>query len=83
LDQFHEEYLKTSNATRSSTPLLEDSMKEVVEGLKLYFEKAVGNILLYKFERRQYVEILNQNPDTSLCDLYGAEHLLRLFGMCN
>lgn len=55
-------------------------MKQVIEGLKVYFDKALGNILLYKLERNQYVEILKSNPATPMSDLYGPEHLLRLFG---
>jgi mortality factor 4-like protein 1 len=59
---------------------MEDSMKQVAEGLKVYFDKALGNILLYKFERNQYVEILKAHPAVRMSDLYGPEHLLRLFG---
>ena len=56
-------------------------MKQVVDGLKSYFEKALSNILLYRFERHQYVEILKSHANLSLCEIYGPEHLLRLFGM--
>ncbi|KAJ3369782.1 Esa1p-associated factor [Kappamyces sp. JEL0680] len=58
----------------------EDSMKQVVEGLKVYFDKALGNILLYRFERHQYVDAVREHPHASMCDIYGPEHLLRLFG---
>ncbi|KAJ3300362.1 Esa1p-associated factor [Borealophlyctis nickersoniae] len=58
---------------------LEDTVNEVVDGLILYFDKALGNILLYRFERQQYVKIKNENPDKKMSDIYGAEHLLRLF----
>lgn len=57
-------------------------MTEVIEGLKVYFDQALGTILLYKFERPQYENILSENPDADMSDVYGAEHLLRLFGMC-
>ncbi|KAJ3329812.1 Esa1p-associated factor [Blyttiomyces sp. JEL0837] len=57
----------------------EDILNEITEGLKVYFNKALGNLLLYRFERQQYVELRKKFPDKVLADIYGAEHLLRLF----
>jgi mortality factor 4-like protein 1 len=66
-----------------------DLLEEVVQGVKDYFKKALGRILLYSFEREQYQEIrkLYENaPEGSewankdAGDVYGAEHLCRLFG---
>lgn len=58
----------------------DDSLKEVVDGIKIYFDRALGNILLYQFERGQYLEIRKAYPDKQCSEIYGAEHLLRLFG---
>ncbi|KDE08457.1 hypothetical protein MVLG_01239 [Microbotryum lychnidis-dioicae p1A1 Lamole] len=53
---------------------------EVAAGLGMYFNKALGNNLLYKFERGQYAEQLATLPaGRQLSSIYGAEHLLRLF----
>ncbi|KAJ3244627.1 Esa1p-associated factor [Chytriomyces hyalinus] len=57
----------------------EDVLDELVNGLKSYFDKALGNILLYRFERQQYVELKKKFSDKDMSDVYGAEHLLRLF----
>jgi hypothetical protein len=76
---------------------------------QIYFEEAIGTILLYKLERQQvskdldrgrnkrgapkscdqygkargsrmqYQQILDENKDAEMCDIYGGEHLLRLF----
>lgn len=65
-----------------------DLLEEVVAGLKEYFEKCVGRILLYRFERQQYLEVYNavqagtgEYEGKGMGDIYGAEHLCRLFGM--
>jgi len=55
-------------------------LSEIIAGITLYFDKALGNNLLYRFERAQYVEQKRENPDKPMSEIYGAEHLLRLFG---
>ena len=52
----------------------------MLNGIKQYFDKALGNILLYHFERQQYVQVTKDYPDQEMSSIYGAEHLLRLFG---
>lgn len=59
----------------------EQIVDQVLDGLKVYFDKCLGNVLLYRFERSQYVEMKERFPDLAPSDIYGAEHLLRLFGM--
>lgn len=56
---------------------------EVTAGLRIYFNKALGNNLLYRFERGQYSEQLKLDPkdgtEWEMSTRYGAEHLIRLF----
>jgi len=53
---------------------------ELFEGLQLYFDKALPTILLYRQEREQYDQLMKvASTDLSCSQLYGGEHLLRLF----
>lgn len=55
-------------------------MDEFLSGLKVYFNRSLGNLLLYRFERQQYLN-LTKDPefnDRELSSVYGAEHLMRL-----
>ena len=65
-----------------------DLLEEVVAGLKEYFDKSLGRILLYRFEREQYYEMrkkweagTGEWEGKGPGDVYGVEHLCRLFGM--
>ncbi|KAK5661452.1 hypothetical protein OQA88_11353 [Cercophora sp. LCS_1] len=77
------DYLAFERPHRVEGTAAMDILEEVVTGIREYFDKALGRILLYRFERGQYYELnqLWQSLDgdyTGPCDTYGAEHLARL-----
>lgn len=119
LKEYAEHYKATSQARAASRSHTSSILDEVLAGLKLYFDKSLAQNLLYRFERRQYVELRKQlgpkmgdgdveaeiaaakpagrrggrggaaNPlpmesptsaELEASEVYGAEHLLRLFG---
>lgn len=62
----------------------------IVSGLQVYFDKALGSNLLYRFERPQYAETRKRyvtgptvqvNQEREMSSIYGAEHLLRMIGL--
>jgi mortality factor 4-like protein 1 len=62
----------------------------IISGLQVYFDKALGSNLLYRFERPQYAEIRKRyvtgptvqvNQEREMSAIYGAEHLLRMIGL--
>ncbi|CAN4079724.1 unnamed protein product [Withania somnifera] len=57
--------------------MVTDSVGEILNGIRGYFDKALPAILLYKKERQQYHEAVSDNVSPS--SVYGAEHLMRLF----
>ncbi|OAQ80247.1 histone acetylase complex subunit [Purpureocillium lilacinum] len=81
-----EDYLAFERPHREEGSASMDILEEVVAGLREYFEKALSRILLYRFERHQYMEIrklwdtnTEENAQyKNVCDVYGAEHLARL-----
>ncbi|XP_031110388.1 protein MRG1 [Ipomoea triloba] len=57
--------------------MMTDTVGEILNGIRCYFDKALPVLLLYKKERQQYHEAVSDNVSPS--SVYGAEHLLRLF----
>lgn len=85
--QFLTEYEESEMTHRRLGSADADILEEVIAGVKEYFNKALGRILLYRFERNQYFDWHKQlekghgeHAGKTLCDIYGCEHLLRLFG---
>jgi len=85
--QFLNEYDEAESVHRRPGSADADILEEVIAGVKEYFNKALGRILLYRFERNQYFDWHKQlekghgeHAGKTLCDIYGCEHLLRLFG---
>ncbi|KAI9319279.1 MRG-domain-containing protein [Dichotomocladium elegans] len=64
---------------REQRTMDEETLEQVVDGIRLYFEKLVGTLLLYQIEREQFEELRASAHGKSLCDIYGIEHFLRLF----
>lgn len=82
------EYFDQEKGNRRLGSAEADLLEEVVAGMREYFDKCLGRILLYRFEREQYSETrqlmdagTGEFANKSIGDIYGAEHLCRLFGM--
>ncbi|XP_068224703.1 mortality factor 4-like protein 1 isoform X2 [Palaemon carinicauda] len=73
------DYIRAKTSTKSNTPNKESAVQEVVAGLREYFNVMLGTQLLYKFERPQYADILQEHKDKQVSSIYGFIHLIRLF----
>merc|ERR1719273_2071317 len=56
-----------------------DIVAEVARGIKDYFNQALQVTLLYKLERSQLHSLSAQHGDLEMDQIYGVEHLCRLF----
>ncbi|KAF2658367.1 NuA4 histone acetyltransferase complex, Eaf3/MRG15 subunit [Lophiostoma macrostomum CBS 122681] len=81
-----DEFFEATKTHRRLTSAEADILEEVVQGLKEYFNKSLGRLLLYRFERAQFFQIHHELTEATsdlvgknLADIYGGEHLLRLF----
>lgn len=87
ISQFLNEFYAAEADTRRPGSADADILEEVIAGVREYFNKSLGRILLYRFERQQFYEVHKQiesghgeHAGKTLCEMYGCEHLLRLFG---
>lgn len=62
-------------------------IEEVLNGLEVYFNRAIASNLLYRFERPQFVQVKKEAEERpqhhehkQMSSIYGVEHLLRLIG---
>jgi mortality factor 4-like protein 1 len=86
---FLNQYYEAESAVRRPGSADADILEEVIAGVKEYFNKSLGRILLYRFERPQFYNVHKdiesghgEHAGKTLADMYGCEHLLRLFGEC-
>jgi len=79
------EYIKTTKPPYLKEPTL--IIQTVISGLQIYFDRALGTNLLYRFERAQYAQVRHDywtgpkviiGTEKEMCLIYGAEHLLRM-----
>lgn len=49
-----------------------------VQSMTTYFDYALGFLLLYRYERNQYYNVLHTTKNMKPSTVYGGEHLLRL-----
>ncbi|KAI4188074.1 MAG: hypothetical protein L6R41_002376 [Letrouitia leprolyta] len=81
-----DEYFEEENEKRFAGSPEMDLLEEVVSGMKEYFDVALGRMLLYRFERQQYLEVRKKwvegkgewKGKSCVGDTYGAEHLCRM-----
>lgn len=81
-----DEYFAYATAPGMRSNAETEILQEVIHGLKEYFNKALGRLLLYRFEREQFFGIYSaislptgDLAGKQVADIYGGEHLLRLF----
>ncbi|KAI9030028.1 MRG-domain-containing protein [Phycomyces nitens] len=79
INEILENYRVYKKEKKNGREITEELLEEVIQGVRIYFNKALGNMLLYRFERHQYAETRKTYPQKEMVDIYGAEHLLRLF----
>ncbi|KIY48324.1 MRG-domain-containing protein [Fistulina hepatica ATCC 64428] len=80
-----EEYVKKEQPSHLREPTV--LISSITSGLQIYFDRALGSNLLYRFERPQYATVRERyitgqqviiGQEREMSAVYGAEHLLRM-----
>lgn len=79
VDEIIDNYVTYKKSAKNNNSYKESAAIETTNGLKEYFNVMLGTQLLYKFERPQYSDILQESPEKPMSKIYGSMHLLRLF----
>ncbi|KAB0802499.1 hypothetical protein PPYR_04685 [Photinus pyralis] len=79
VDEIIDNYVTYKKSAKNNNAYKETAALEISNGIREYFNVMLGTQLLYKFERPQYADILQEKADTPMSKIYGAMHLLRLF----
>lgn len=77
VDKILDDYVESKSVGKPETT--RESVMEITKGIRDYFNITLGLQLLYKWERPQFIQMVNDNPDILPSQMYGAFHLLRLF----
>ncbi|XP_049530760.1 mortality factor 4-like protein 1 [Anopheles darlingi] len=72
-------YVQYKKQSKMTTATKETAVTDIGNGIVEYFNVMLGSQLLYKFERPQYADIIQQHPGMPMAKIYGSFHLLRLF----
>lgn len=72
-------YIKEKVSVKGIPLPVEKTIVRIANKIRDCFNVLLGKLLLYKFERIQYVEMLKEYSGRNMCELYGAIHLTRLF----
>ncbi|XP_026474830.1 LOW QUALITY PROTEIN: mortality factor 4-like protein 1, partial [Ctenocephalides felis] len=79
VSQIIDDYIQQKQSSKSHNSNIESALVEVARGILEYFNVLFRFPILYKFERPQYAEILQNHPNTKMSEIYGSIPLLRLF----
>lgn len=72
-------YVKEKVSVKGLTQRMESTIVQISNRIRDCFNVLLGKMMLYKFERQQYAEMLSEYPGSSMCQIYGSIHLLRMF----